>query len=165
MKIILPLIFSIFLDIQAINGKLLIPVFKKSLPLPKSDRLKFELSKSISLESQNSTRVDRIVKSLNFESQIWFVWLARISFIGLIITSIPMPINFKEKMGILTILTATLIVRDSSTDTATGLERVSINAGSGLSDIGSGLSNIGLGIALGLSISGILALISSTDKK
>jgi hypothetical protein len=80
---------------------------------------------------------------------------------------------FKEKMAILVVITATLIIRNGSTVTASSIEKAGEAVGTGLekagAGIGAGIENagagIGAGIRTGIGVAGLCYLLAAIYTK
>jgi len=98
------------------------------------------------LEIKSKIKIENIIAQIKKESELWFTWLLRVGFIGAIIFAIPIKgVVYKEKMVILVVITATLIIRDGSTVTSQSFENGVTNAGN---SIGTGIGAIGTGIGV-----------------
>ena len=129
-------------------------VFPCNVAQKSVDKNVFILAKSERIRSSPS-----LMSKMMSESEVWFTWLLRTAFIGAIITAIPIGgLIFKEKMAVLVVITATLIIRDGSTVTASSIEKAG-------AEVGAGIANAGAGIGTGIGVAGLCFLLAAIYTK
>ena len=111
------------------------------------------------LAKSERIRSSPLISKIMGKSEVWFTWLLRTAFIGAIITAIPIGgLIFKEKMAVLVVITATLIIRDGSTVTASSIEKAG-------AEVGAGIGNAGAGIGTGIGVAGLCFLLAAIYTK
>ena len=105
-------------------------------------------------------RSSRAVTTSSEDASTWGTWVLKTGAIGGIICLIPMPgtVTFPMRLGVLTIIMATLIVESGTDKTSKSISDV----GKGISDAGNG---VGMGIAIGLTAIALSMTIGSYWEK